>query len=80
MVNICSCGNYLERILVVTIGGQFDPVVAKGGFSDAPCSNYRNILFSCSYYMEDFDYRGILVDSGTIVQCKAVPSSLRGPG
>ena len=30
--------------------------------------NYRSILNSCSYYLEDFDYRSILVDSGTIVQ------------
>ena len=45
------------------------PVFAKGGFSDAPCSNYRNILFSCSYYMEDFDNRNILFDKGDIVQC-----------
>ena len=44
-------------------------LVNKGGFSDAPCSNYRSILSSSSYYMEDFDYRSILVDSGTIVQC-----------
>ena len=47
--------------------GQFVPVFAKWGFSHAPCSNYRSILSSCSYYLEDFDYRSILVDSGTIV-------------
>ena len=64
---ICSCSNYLEHILVVAIGGQFVPVFAKGGFSHAPCSNYRSILSSGSYYLEDFDYRSILVDSGTIV-------------
>ena len=29
---------------------------------------YRSILSSCSYYLEDFDYWSILVDSGTIVQ------------
>ena len=40
---------------------------AKGGFSHAPCSNYRSILSSGSYYLEDFDYRSILVDSGIIV-------------
>ena len=34
----------------------------------APCSNYRSILSSGSYYLEDFDYRSILVDSGIIVQ------------
>ena len=34
---------------------------------DDPCSNYRSILSFCSYYMEDFDYRSILVDSGSIV-------------
>ena len=34
---------------------------------DAPCSNYRNILSSCNYYMEDFDYRSILFDNGGIV-------------
>ena len=33
----------------------------------APCSNYRSILSSGSYYLEDFDYRSILVDSGIIV-------------
>ena len=54
-------------ILVVAIGGQFFPVFAKGGFSHAPCSNYRSILSSSSYYLEDFDYRSILVDSGIIV-------------
>ena len=43
--------------------------VAKGGFSDAPYSDYRSILSSCRYYMEDFDYWSILVDSGSIVQC-----------
>ena len=64
---ICSCSNYLEHILVVAIGGKFVPVVDKGGFLDAPCSNYRSILPSFSYYMEDFDYRRILVDSRTIV-------------
>ena len=68
---ICSCSNYLEHILVVAIGGQFVPVFAKGGFSHAPCSNYRSILSSGSYYMEDFDYRSILVDSGIIVQCSS---------
>ena len=36
------------------IGGWFVPVIAKGGFLDAPCRNYRSILSSCSYYMEDF--------------------------
>ena len=41
--------------------------VAKGGFSDATCSNYRSILSSCSYYMEDFDYWSILFDDGDIV-------------
>ena len=35
---------------------------------DAPCRNYRSILSSCRYYMEDFDHRSILVDSGSIVQ------------
>ena len=44
-------------------------VVEKGRFSDASCSNYRSILSSCRYYREDFDYRSILVDSGSIVQC-----------
>ena len=66
---ICSCRNYLEHILVVAIGGEFVPVVAKGEFSDAPGSIYRSILSSCRYYMEDFDYRSILVNSGSIVQC-----------
>ena len=33
----------------------------------APCSNYRSILSSGSYYLEDFDYRSILVNSGIIV-------------
>ena len=41
-------------------------VVAKGGSSDAPCSNYRSILSSCSYYIRDFDYRGILFDNGDV--------------
>ena len=68
---ICSCSNYLEHILVVAIGGEFVPVVAKGEFSDAPGSIYRSILSSCRYYLEDFDYRSILVNSGTIVHwCK----------
>ena len=62
-----SCSNYLEHILVVAIGGHFVPVFAKGGFSHAPCSNYRSILSSGSYYLEDFDYRSILVNSGIIV-------------
>ena len=65
---MCSCSNYLEHILVVAIGGSFVPVVAKGGFLDAPCSNYRSILSSCSYYMEDFYYRNILFDNGDVVQ------------
>ena len=65
-----SCSNYLGHILDVAIGGQFVPLFAKWGFSHAPCSNYRSILSSCSYYLEDFDYRSILVDSGTIVQCR----------
>ena len=39
------------------------------GFSHAPCSNYRSIFSSGSYYLEDFDYRSILVDSGIIVHC-----------
>ena len=30
--------------------------------------NYRSILSSGSYYLEDFDYQSILVDSGIIVQ------------
>ena len=33
---------------------------------DAPCSNYRIISSSCSYYMEDFYYRSILFDNGDI--------------
>ena len=33
----------------------------------APCSDYRSILSFGSYYLEDFDYRSILVDSGIIV-------------
>ena len=36
---------------------------------DTPCSNYRSIVSSCSYYMGDFDYHSILVDSGSIVHC-----------
>ena len=35
----------------------------------APGSCYRSILSSGSYYLEDFDYRSILVDSGIIVHC-----------
>ena len=38
---------------------------------DAPSSNCRSILSSCSYYMEDFYYRSILFDNGDIVQCIA---------
>ena len=34
-----------------------------------PCSNYRSISSSCSYHMEDFDYRNILFDNGDIVHC-----------
>ena len=34
----------------------------------------RGILSSCSYYLEDFDYRSILVNSGTIVQWSKVVS------
>ena len=30
--------------------------------------NYRCLLSSCSYYMEDFYYRSILFDNGDIVQ------------
>ena len=60
--------NYLEHILVVAIGGEFVPVVAKGEFSDAPGSIYRSIISSCRCYMEGFDYWSILVDSGSIVQ------------
>ena len=40
------------------------PVVNKGGFSDNTCSNYRSMLSSCIYYMEDFYYRSILFDNG----------------
>ena len=51
------------------------PLSNKGGFLDAPCSNYRSKLSSCRYNMEDFDHRSILVDSGSIVQwhCKSHP-------
>ena len=66
---LLCCSNYLEHILAVAIGGYFVPVFAKGEFSDAPGSIYRSILSSCRYYMEDFDYRSILVNSGSIVQC-----------
>ena len=65
---ICSCSNYPEHIRVFAYGGLFVPVVHKGGISDVPCSNYRSILSFCRYYMEDFDYQSILVDSGSIVQ------------
>ena len=65
----------IPKILVLTCSdlsnqekGQFVPVFAKGRFSHASCSNYRSILSSGSYYLEDFDYRSILVDSGIIVQ------------
>ena len=44
------------------------PVVNKGGFSDATCSNYMSISSSCSYFMEDFDDRSTLFDNGDIVQ------------
>ena len=53
----------------MTTGGYYVPVVTTGRFSDAPGSIYRSILSSCRYYMEDFDYCSILVDSGSIVQC-----------
>ena len=43
----------------------------------APCSNYRSILSSGSYYLEDFDYRSILVYSGTIVHWSALNLSLQ---
>ena len=59
----------LHTHAVFANGGYFVPVVNKGGFSDAPSSNYRSMLSSCSYYMEDFDYRSILFDNGDIVQC-----------
>ena len=52
----------------MTTGGYYVPVVTTGRFSDAPGSIYRSILSSCRYYLEDFDCRSILVDSGTIVQ------------
>ena len=64
---ICSCSNYPEHIGAFANGGWFVPVVDKGGFFDAPRSNYRSILSSCRYCMEDFDHRNILVDSGSIV-------------
>ena len=43
------------------------PVVKKGGFLDATCSNYMSISSSCSYFMEDFDDRSTLFDNGDIV-------------
>ena len=30
----------------------------------------------CSYYLEDFDYRSILVDSGIIVHCTKIIGSI----
>ena len=42
----------------------------------AQCSNYRSILSSGSYYLEDFDYWSILVNSGIIVQCRMFRSGV----
>ena len=67
----------------MTTGGYYVPVVTTGRFSDAPGSIYRSILSSCRYYLEDFDYRSILVDSGTIVHwrgwtgCTMAPRTVR---
>ena len=55
--------------MIFTTGGYYVPVVTAGRFSDAPGSIYRSILSSCRYYLEDSDYRSILVDIGTIVHC-----------
>ena len=41
-----------------------------------PGSNYRRIICSCTNYpkyMENFDHRSILVDSGSIVHYTAIP-------
>ena len=62
----------------MTTGGYYVPVVTTGRFSDAPGSIYRSILSSCRYYLEDFDYRSILVDSGSIVHCADGPASPEG--
>jgi hypothetical protein len=53
-------------ILVVDNGGYYVPVVATGGFSDAPGSIYRSILSSCSYYWKIFTTGASYLTTGTL--------------
>ena len=60
------CWHLILDILVVDNGGYYVPVVATGGFSDAPGSIYRSILSSCSYYWKIFTTGAYYLTTGTL--------------
>ena len=60
------CWHLILDILVVDNGGYYVPVVATGGFSDAPGSIYRSILSSCSYYWKIFTTGASYLTTGTL--------------
>ena len=60
------CWHLILDILVVDNGGYYVPVVATGGFSDAPGSIYRSILSSGSYYWKIFTTGASYLTTGTL--------------
>ena len=60
------CWHLILDILVVDNGGYYVPVVATGGFSDAPGSIYRSILSSCSYCWKIFTTGASYLTTGTL--------------
>ena len=60
------CWHLILDILVVDNGGYYVPVVATGGFSDAPGSIYRSILSSCSYCWKIFTTGASYWTTGTL--------------
>ena len=68
------CWHLILDILVVDNGGYYVPVVATGGFSDAPGSIYRSILSSCSYCWKIFTTGASYLTTGTL--CNGEPPTL----
>ena len=71
------CWHLILDILVVDNGGYYVPVVATGGFSDAPGSIYRSILSSCSYYWKIFTTGASYLTTGALCNAPSFLQHLR---